>query len=347
MKELTLGIIGFGGMGGYHERTLRDSGVFRLTALYDTDAEACARAEALGYRAVKSVEELCALCEVVLIATPNDVHLPYVLQCAAMKKHVICEKPVAMSSKEYEQMMEAAQSNGVVFCAHQNRRWDADFLTVREVIRSGAIGEVQLIESRVMGGNGIPGGWRKLPECGGGMMMDWGVHLIDQAITAFSERPCSLYAQYSHQLGFAVDDGFRLELHYKSGFTYRITVDTNTFLPTPRWMVWGKDGTATVTDWSLNGRIVRPIYDEDPHIEGIKAGNGFTKTMAYRGHHATSELPLPTVIEEPLPFYKMFRDAVMGVAPLTIRHDEVLFVLRLMELASRSARENQVLRVDF
>lgn len=79
-----------------------------------------------------------------------------------------------MSVKEAEEMYDAAEKAGVVFEVHQNRRWDDDYLTVKNIVDNELAGEAYLIESRVMGGNGIPGAWRKEKARGGGMMLDWG-----------------------------------------------------------------------------------------------------------------------------------------------------------------------------
>lgn len=117
-----------------------------------------------------------------LVATPNDAHLPYVLKAAECGKNVIVEKPAALSGAEAERMYAAAEKAGIVFSPHQNRRWDDDYLSVRSIYESGEIGKVYRIESRVMGSNGIPGAWRRIKSQGGGMMLDWGVHLIDQML---------------------------------------------------------------------------------------------------------------------------------------------------------------------
>lgn len=79
---------------------------------------------------------------------------------------------------------------------HQNRRWDPDFLTVKKMYDKNALGKFCRIESRVQGANGIPGDWRKFEEKGGGMMLDWGVHLIDQMVYMLPELPESVYCQY-------------------------------------------------------------------------------------------------------------------------------------------------------
>ena len=157
-------IIGYGGMGGYHAGCLKSysesapEAPVEVVGVYDIDPERAAAGEKAGYKAYKSPEEIWAdkAVDAVLIATPNDVHAAYVEAAAKAGKHIICEKPIGMSVKEAEEMYDAAEKAGVVFEVHQNRRWDDDFLTVKNIVDNERAGEAYLIESRVMGGNGIP-----------------------------------------------------------------------------------------------------------------------------------------------------------------------------------------------
>ena len=177
---MNLVIIGYGGMGGYHAGCLKSysesapEAPVEVVGVYDIDPERAAAGEKAGYKAYKSPEEIWAdkAVDAVLIATPNDVHAAYVEAAAKAGKHIICEKPIGMSVKEAEEMYDAAEKAGVVFEVHQNRRWDDDYLTVKNIVDNELAGEAYLIESRVMGGNGIPGAWRKERARGGGMMLD-------------------------------------------------------------------------------------------------------------------------------------------------------------------------------
>ena len=85
-------------------------------------------------------------------------------------------------------MMDAAERTGNFLTVHQNRRWDEDFWTVKKILEEGKLGEVFRIESRVHGSRGIPGDWRQEKEHGGGMVLDWGVHLLDQAMLDVYKR---------------------------------------------------------------------------------------------------------------------------------------------------------------
>jgi predicted dehydrogenase len=103
-------------------------------------------------------------------------------------KNVICEKPVSLNSEELEEMIACSKRTGKLFTVHQNRRWDADFLVMRDLYESKELGEVFCIESRVHGSRGIPGDWRGMKKHGGGMIFDWGVHLIDQMLCIVRDK---------------------------------------------------------------------------------------------------------------------------------------------------------------
>ena len=77
---------------------------------------------------------------------------------------------------------------------HQNRRWDEDYLTIKRIYDEGRLGRVFKIESRVHGSRGIPSDWRNQKAYGGGMVLDWGIHLLDQLLMMVKEPVVSVYA---------------------------------------------------------------------------------------------------------------------------------------------------------
>lgn len=341
MRKLRIAIVGYGGMGGYHAQGLVETDSFELSGIYDIDESRYDVARQNGIAtcdAFRSKEDIASdpNTDAVLIATPNDSHGEYVKYFAAAGKHIICEKPIAPTSAEYAEMTACADKHGIVFAVHQNRRWDADFLTVKNIYDSGDIGKILRIESRVQGGNGVPGDWRKFKEKGGGMMLDWGVHLIDQAVVMFGGAPDSIYCSYSFAQGFDVDDGFKIILEYPNT-VMEIVVDTDCYIKTPRWIVYGENGTAIIEDWDLTGKVVKPIFSPERKIAGIKAGNGFTKTMAYRTADSLNIEDLNRIHPAPHAFYKEFYDAVVGGVPMSIKHEQVMTVLKIMEAAEQSA----------
>ena len=138
-----LGIIGYGGQGAWHAGWANKSDVIELAGIYDINEKRCALARENGIKVYSSREEMLKdpTVDMVLCATPNGSHKEIVIAAAEAKKHVICEKPVAMSVADFDEMREAAQRCGVVFSVHQNRRWDLDYLAMKQLIETKEIGE--------------------------------------------------------------------------------------------------------------------------------------------------------------------------------------------------------------
>lgn len=353
---MKIAIIGFGGMGAHHHNNiisrLNDSDFkekIEVAGIYDISEERKEYAKSLNLRSFNNVNEIYndESIEAVLIATPNDLHLPYVIDCLKNNKHVICEKPIGLSSKEIKKMYKQAHISNKIFEVHQNRRWDNDYLTMKNIFEKKTIGDVYQIESRVMGSNGIPGSWRRIFAQGGGMMLDWGVHLIDQMLQMIPNKIESIYCHYSYQAKEEVDDGFDLQVKFDNGLIYRIVVDTNCFNELPRWQMYGKEGTATVTNWRGNkveGKVTKVVIRKDDQLEGIEAGNGFTKTMAKRRNETIEELPLEVITGDKNDFYKNFINAIKNNEEVLIKEEQVLRVFKVMETAYKSAQANKVIK---
>ena len=162
MKKTKIAVIGYGGMGGWHTRHLLASDVAELAGIYDIKEERCALARENGIYAYDSLEALLAdkEVEIVTIAIPNDQHMPMAIKALEAGKHVICEKPVTLSSEELQKIFDASERCGKLFTTHQNRRWDCDYLMTKEAYASGKLGDVFCVESRYQGSRGIPGDWR-------------------------------------------------------------------------------------------------------------------------------------------------------------------------------------------
>lgn len=338
-------IVGFGGMGHWHYEYLsRGIGRLQLYSIYDIDPMRIREAEKKGYKTYASFEEMLAdgAVDVVLIATPNEWHKPYAVRALQAGKHVISEKPVALSSEELKEMIDASEQAGRLFTVHQNRRWDEDFLTMKEIYDKGILGEVFSVESRVHGSRGIPGDWRGKKENGGGMMLDWGVHILDQMLLLFPGQISSVYAKMHHITNQEVDDGFRLVLHYTDGKTALLEVGTSNFINLPRWYMQGVNGTAMMQDFVSDAEIVMVENWEDKDALPVKTAAGLTKTMAPRTEETIKRSVKSRVPADVQDFYRNVSAVLDGKEEPLIRHDQLMRVMKLMETAFRSDALGQV-----
>ena len=148
---------------------------------------------------------------------------------------MICEKPVTISSQDLEEMIAVSEETGQLLTVHQNRRWDKDFLMIKEILREERLGPVYRIESRVQGSRGIPGDWRQEPEKGGGMILDWGVHLLDQVLLLYPDAVVeTVFATITNITNTEVDDGFTADLRLNNGVHLIVQVGTSNFITLPR-----------------------------------------------------------------------------------------------------------------
>ncbi len=347
-KQFNEVIVGFGGMGNWH-RELIESGIdnLHLKGVYDIAEAPREKARQMGYKVYESLDEVLADpdVDIVLCSTPNDCHKDIVIKALKAGKNAVSEKPVTLCSEDLQEMIDAANETGKIFTVHQNRRWDEDFLTIKKIYDEGLLGDVFNIESRVHGSRGIPGDWRKEKIHGGGMMLDWGVHIIDQALQMIPEKIKSVYCTVTNITNTEVDDGFTLVLTFESGLRYLLEVGTSNFIDLPRWYIQGVNGSAVINDWSLNGKIVRITNWDKNDAVPIKTAAGLTKTMAPRTDETIATEALPVVKSDIKDFYRNVMDAISGKAEQKIKHCELMRVMKLMEAAFESANTGTI--VDF
>ncbi|HEX2947270.1 MAG TPA: Gfo/Idh/MocA family oxidoreductase [Clostridia bacterium] len=340
--SLHLGFIGFGWMACYHFKYIlpKVEGIFPAAA-YDIDPERIKFAESLGLKPYSDLDSFLEdeSLDVVLVATPNNTHKDLVIAALEHKKHVICEKPVALNCAELQAMTACAEKNGKVFSVHQNRRWDKDFCTVKKAIGDGLLGTPYFIETRVQGANGIPGGWRCEKEAGGGMLYDWGVHSIDQILSIVDSPVAEVYAQLLH-VKYEVDDNVKVLLKFENGTSAFIEIDTNCFQPLPRWHVSGEEGTLLIQDWKCEGSIVAGTTQEvDWSPEALDSAAGPTRTMRPRQKDAIRTLPLPVVAPDWSEYYRNYLAVLAGTEELIVKPEQCMRVLRVLEAAFQSAEK--------
>jgi scyllo-inositol 2-dehydrogenase (NADP+) len=345
-QDIMLGIVGFGGMGNWHREIIETIDGISVAGIYDIKDSRVDYAKECGVKAYESLEELLAdeNIDIVLVATPNDLHNPIAIKAMQAGKHVVSEKPVTLNSKDLQEMIDVSIATGKLFTVHQNRRWDEDFLTMQKIYQDQLLGDVFRIESRVHGSRGIPGDWRQEKEHGGGMVLDWGVHLLDQILLMMGDTKLKkVYASITNITNQLVDDGFTATLYFETGLEVLVEVGTSNFITLPRWYMLGQDGTAVINDWSLNGKIVCATGKNETDVVPVRTAAGLTKTMAPRRDDTISEHELPIVKSDIRDFYRNVIEVIKGNEEPKVKLPEVKRVMRLMETIFESSEKNQVL----
>lgn len=348
--QVKAGIIGFGYMGHFHLKKCREQGDWDVIAAYDISAEKLQDAKELGLQADGSLDAFLAREEMqlVFICTPNDVHAELAIACLKAGKHVMCEKPVTMNKRELDQVLAVAREQRRIFVVHQNRRWDKDYLMVKHAVDTGVIGNITSIQSRVYGQRGVCFGWRADPKAGGGMLYDWGIHLIDQFLCMFKgHKVTSVYARLQSILTPAVDDSFELQMIFDNGVCAKVQVGTFCLQPLPRWFVYGDRGTLRIDDFSGETGGMARIKGQVQGFDSVFGKNlGPSRTMAPLKPEYLEELPLPEAENAPYEYHRNLAAAVQGKEAPYVSHEEMQRAMQIVDLAFESSRINEVIKTD-
>ena len=342
-----IAVIGFGGMGSWHVNHVQKSDVLELAGIYDIDEAKKEKARDMGIYSYASLDEVIndKSVELVTIAIPNDVHLDTVVRCLEGGKHVICEKPVALSSEDLEKMISASKKSGKLFTVHQNRRWDVDYLAMQSLADSGEIGAPLRVESRIHGSRGIPSDWRGEKEHGGGMILDWGIHLIDQLMLIYKNEVIdTVYCETTNITNKEVDDGFYLTITFKSGKVAYCEVGTYNFIALPRFYMKAEKGSALITDWREKAKVAKCKYWHENDVLPVQTAAGLTKTMAPRDSVTLDEYELEIPKSDVHDFYRNFCASIDGKSTQLVTHDQMRIDMKLMEHAFKSAELHQAVK---
>ena len=356
MEEIRIGMIGHGFMGHEHEKMLTEMEGFRIVGIADMDPKQLEDVKE-GLKRYTSNEELFRDPEVqvVLIAANNNQHHDLVLQAARAGKDIICEKPVAMSLEELDDMVRMTKECGVKFTVHHQRRLDRDFRTAKEIFDQGSLGEVYTIKSSLYGFNGNMHDWHVQISEGGGMLYDWGVHLLDQILWMMpGAKLTSVYADIRNVINFEVDDYFKILMRFDNHVTAE--VELGTYFLTDKmhdkwferhWFIGGNQGSAYLDGFAPEGKIVRTA--------GLLKNVGGKRTMTAAGPtRSFGPPPEGKILTEPVPladtthkgFFENYRRAYFGEEEFLVQIPETRRVLALMDAVRESGQTGESVRFE-
>ena len=351
MDDIRIGIVGHGFMGHEHEKMLTKMDGIRVVGISDIDQKQLEDVQE-GIKRYASNDELMhdPEVDVVLIAANNNQHYDLVVQAAKAGKDIICEKPVAMTTEELDGMIAVTKECGVKFTVHHQRRLDPDFRTMKAVFDQGSLGKVYSIKSGLYGFNGNMHDWHVYKKEGGGMLYDWGVHLLDQILWMMpGAKIQSVYADLRNVINFEVDDYFKILMRFDNGImaevelgTYYLTDKVHDKWFERHWMIGGNQGSAYVDGFEPEGKIVRTTH----LLQNVSGQRTMTAAGPTRSFGPPAE---GTIVTEPLPevttchedYFKNYKKAYRGEEEFLVKVEETRRVLALMEAVRESARTGQ------
>lgn len=351
MDDIRIGIVGHGFMGHEHEKMLTKMDGIRVVGISDIDQKQLEDVQE-GIKRYASNDELMhdPEVDVVLIAANNNQHYDLVVQAAKAGKDIICEKPVAMTTEELDGMIAVTKECGVKFTVHHQRRLDPDFRIMKAVFDQGSLGKVYSIKSGLYGFNGNMHDWHVYKKEGGGMLYDWGVHLLDQILWMMpGAKIKSVYADLRNVINFEVDDYFKILMRFDNGImaevelgTYYLTDKMHDKWFERHWMIGGNQGSAYVDGFEPEGKIVRTTH----LLQNVSGQRTMTAAGPTRSFGPPAE---GTIVTEPLPevttchedYFKNYKKAYRGEEEFLVKVEETRRVLALMEAVRESARTGQ------
>ena len=192
LKNISVGLLAYGAIGDEHSRAISAVAGLRLTVVADTNPDRLAAAKELApdiTTFTDSVQMLdSGLLELVVISTPPNSHYYWAKESLNRGINVILEKPMALTVEHCDELMALAAAKNLLLVVYQNRRFDADFITIKKLIDDGVIGEVFSYESFVGGYSKPCSYWHSDTEVSGGAIFDWGSHFIDQILATIPSK---------------------------------------------------------------------------------------------------------------------------------------------------------------
>jgi predicted dehydrogenase len=329
-------VVGFGISGKvFHAPLIAADPQYSLDVIVTADPARAGEAARLypQARIIPTPEEMFALStdlDLVVLGTPPHTHFDLAAAAIVHGLHVVVDKPFVPTSAQGAELIALASDGGVQLTVFQNRRWDADFLTLQKVLQQQALGEVRTFESRFewWRPEGF-GNWRdnvSLAE-GGGILHDLGAHLIDQAIRLFGPVAQS-YGETANRGSYAdaADTEAFVSLLHESGVRTRLWMNGMAAQVGPRFHVLGSD--AGYTKWGLDGQepaLAAGMRPSDPAY-GIES----QETWGLLGVDGAGS-PVPAERGAYPEFYVQLAAALRGKGPLPVEPAEPLEVLRIIE----------------
>ena len=326
-------IVGYGPRytwGAVHARWINAVDDLGLVAICDSDPACAAKAQSdfLEVDVYTGLHEMLAEADIDLVAvvTPHNTHASIVIDCLNAGRHVVVDKPMAITVAEADRMIAAADKAKRTLAVFHNRRHDGNVRAIRNVIQSGAIGDVFHIELSECGYRRPADEWRSRKDASGGLFYDWGSHAIDWALHMVPSKVAQVTG-FSHKLVWhdvSNEDQVQAIIRFENGTIVDITRSDIAYAPKPLWRILGTAG--AITDSGV-GAIKGYIHE----LNGPPGGD-FTLTTS-AGAKAVEYMESDWAA-----YYMELADHLKGRGPVPVSAHDGRRVIAIIEAAQRSAR---------
>lgn len=325
-EPVRAGVIGLGRSGWHlHVAVMRQLEQFEVTAVVDPVAERRQEAvDAFGCTAYADPEELFKdeRIELVVVATPSHTHAD--LACRAMEagKHVLVEKPMAVNLEEVDRMIETAEKHDRLLTVYQLRRLDPDYVRVKQIIESGVLGPLVLIRL-ARHSYRRRSDWQTLRKFGGGMLNNWGSHIVDQGLELLGAPVERLFADMQQTVSAGdAEDHFKITMKAADGPVVDVEVSSCVAYPGPEYLVVGKYGTLQGSTRQITYKYYDPTAVPELVVdEGPAEGRSYGKPENLPWVEKTEEIKAEEDVK--ITFYKTLYESLREGAPLLVTPESV------------------------
>jgi len=263
--------------------------------------------------------------DLVVISTPPNSHYAWAKEALQRNIHVVLEKPMALTAEECDELMALAAQKDLLLVVYQNRRFDADFVTISSKIREGLIGDVFQYDCFVGGYSQPCTYWHSNAEVSGGAIFDWGSHFIDQILTVIPDTVSHVSGQNHKRVWMHATnaDHAQVTITFASGVQASFVNSDLAAARKPKFYVLGTQG-AIVGDWDP---AAEPAVADLPAILTLHSSDG-----------SVSTIDLDVV--QPYAFHASLVDFLHNQVPMSVQALQSRNVVAIMEAAERSAVSN-------
>jgi scyllo-inositol 2-dehydrogenase (NADP+) len=336
-KKIQTAIIGYGKSAKtFHVPLLKRSPEFEVRSVLQR-TRSDSRDDFRDVNIVRNLKDLLKddCIDLVIITTPNHLHFEQTFEALIADKHVVVEKPFTMTSDEAEKLIRLAQTKRRILTVYQNRRWDGDFLTIRELLHKKVIGKpVEFISAFDRFRNYFSkGSWKEKEQPGSGILYDLAPHLIDQALLLFG-KPEKVYADIRAQRDGDADDYFEIDLYYP-GLKAKLKAGMLVPEGSPRFILRGKNGSFVKHGKDLQEQAL--IDRGDPSSDDWGKEPESNWGILYKSDKANIvREKVETVRGNYLKFYEMLAYAILNKTDPPVNPDTSREGIKLIEAAIRS-----------
>ena len=343
--DLGVGVLGygpFGGMGYLHGLAATETDGLALVAAADSAPERldAARLDFPELSGHESAESLAAddAIDIAIIATPPVLHAELALALLRAGKHVVIEKPMCLHRRDADEIIATAADHDRTVTVHQSRRWDRDWLAVRDVVGAGSVGDVFNVETFVGGFEHPCRAWHSEEAISGGAIYDWGSHHVDWILQLYGSPParvlCSAHTRVWHDTTNA--DQLSLWMQWADGREATFRQSDVCAIRRPKFHIEGTAGTIEGHYEPLRADTVEPGRG---HVEHLSHHAEMPVDLTVATYHGDAGVRSTSIAPAPHPgwaFHRNLADHLLLGEPLAVRPDQSRDVVAVLEAGHRS-----------